>query len=59
MLYTHTTPFTTLDFQLLCNLSPPYIVVVTNKMLNWQHMPLSSVYIIVLFLAHDTLNSEI
>ena len=62
LLYTHTIFTTTLNFQLLRNFPPPYIcthVVVANKMLNWQHVPLSSVYIIVLFLALDTLNSEI
>ena len=62
MLYTHTTPTTTLDFWLLCNFPRPYIcshMVVANKMLNWKHVPLSSVYIVVLFLALDTLNGGI
>ena len=61
LLYTHTTHTATLDFRFLSNLLPPYIcthIVVANKMLNWQYESLSSVYIIVLFLALDTLNTE-
>ena len=62
VLYIHTTSTTALEFWFLCNLPPPYIcthVVVANKMLNWQHVPLYPVYIFILFLALDTLNGEV